>query len=436
MSFKKSKDDIVVISAVRTPFGRFGGSMKDIDIYDLGAIAMKNAMDRIQLDPELIDEVWWGCGDTTNCKDPYTPVIARQSMIKAGIPPEKPSLYYDQACISGMTTVHYGMRSIKLKEADIVLTGGATSFSTVPFLLRGIRWEGKRHSSFLVEDPIIPLGYKDYAPVAVDSGNVALEYGVSREEQDEFALASHQNYGKAWERGFFKHEMVPLELTKKDKKGNVISSKILDKDEQYRPDVTLQDLAKLKPIFDNPTCTAGNAPGMNDGATAQIITTREKAEKLGIEPVYTVVKTSSIALAPRIMPVSPAFAIKKCLDDTGLTIEDMKFIEINEAFACVPLVSTKLLANNRFLKSSYKEMVKEASSQPILDYDPAKYQELKKKLNVNGSAIAVGHANTASGARVMMTAAYNLKENGGGFAACAICGGLTQGGGAIIWVEQ
>ena len=356
-------------------------------------------------------------------------------MMKAGIPPEVPSLYYDQACTTAMTTVKYGARSINLGEAEIVMTGGATSFSTVPFLLRNMRWEGKKHSSFMVEDPIIPLGYKDYAPVAVDSGNVAIEYGVSREEQDEFAYQSHMKYGKAWERGFFKHEMVPLTIEKKDKKGNVISSKVLDKDEQYRPDITLEGLAKLKPIFGNPTCTAGNAPGMNDGATAQIIMKRETADKLGYEPLYTVVATSAIALQPRIMPVSPAFAIKKCLDDANLSIDDMKFIEINEAFACVPLISCKLLSNERFLNSAYLDMVKEISQQPILDNDDIKYQELKAKLNVNGSAISVGHPNTSSGARIMMTAAYNLKENGGGYATCAICGGLTQGAGYIIWVE-
>lgn len=197
----------------------------------------------------------------------------------------------------------------------------------------------------------------------------------------------------------------------------------------------MENLARLKPIFDNPTCTAGNAPGMNDGAAAQIITTREHAEKLGLPILYTLVGISAIALQPRIMPVSPAFAIKKCLDDAKLTIDDMKVIEINEAFACVPLVSLKLLANERFLKSDYKAMVKEASAQAILDHDSAHYLKLKEKLNPNGSAIAVGHPNTASGARLMMTAAYHLRETGGGYAACAICGGLTQGAGAIIWVE-
>lgn len=435
MTFRKSKEDLVCVSAVRTPFGRFGGTLRDIDIYELGAIAMRNAMERIKLDPVMIDEVWWGNGDTTNTKDPYTPVVARQTMLKAGISPETPSIAYDQACTSAMSTVKYGGRSILVGDAEVVMTGGSTSFSTVPFLLRGIRWEGKRHSSFLVEDPIIPLGYKDYAPVAVDSGDVAVEYGVSREEQDEFALASHVHYGKAWQRGFFKREMVPMTFEKKDRKGNVVSSKSLDIDEQYRPDVTLEGLARLKPVFGSKTCTAGNAPGMNDGATAQIIMKREKAEKLGLEPLYTIVATAAIALQPRIMPVSPGFAIKKCLDDAGLTIDDMKFVEINEAFACVPLVSCKLLSNERFLKSGYGEMVKEASAAPILDNDGQKYLALKQRLNVNGSAIAVGHPNTASGARVMMTAAYNLKENGGGYAACAICGGLTQGAGSIIWVE-
>jgi acetyl-CoA C-acetyltransferase len=434
MNFQKNKNDMVCVSAVRTPFGRFGGSLKDIDIYDLGAVAMANCMKRINLSPEFIDEVWWGNGDTSSTKDPYTPVVARQTMLKAGIPAERPSVAFDQACISGMDAAKYGIRSIQLGEAEIVMTGGSTSFSTIPFLMRGLRWEGKRHTSFLVEDPIIPLGYKDYAPVMVDSGNVAVEYGVSREEQDEFAFASHMNYGKAWQRGFFKHEMDPFEIVGKDKKGNA-SKQVLEIDEQYRPDITLEGLAKLKPAFGNPTCTAGNSPGMNDGATAQIIMRREKAEQLGLDVIYTIVYMSSIALQPRIMPVSPGFAIKKCLDETKMNIDDMKFIEINEAFACVPLVSTKLLSNKRFMTANYRDMVKEASEKPILDNDEKHYQALKKRLNVNGSAIAIGHANTASGARLMMTAAYHLKENGGGYAACAICGGLTQGAGCIIWVD-
>jgi acetyl-CoA C-acetyltransferase len=435
MGFKKSKKDLVCVSAARTPFGRFGGSLKDIDIYDLGAVAMKSAMERIRLDPACIDEIWWGNGDTSNTKDPYTPVVARQTLLKAGIPPETPSLTFDQACISALSAAAYGCRSIREGQAQMIMAGGSTSFSTVPFLLRGIRWEGRRHTSFLIEDPLIPLGYRDYAPVAVDAGDVAVDYGVSREEQDSFALASHVHYGNAWARGFFKQEMVPFEIPRKDARAKEVERKILDVDEQYRKDIGLEKLAQLKTVFGSKTCTAGNAPGMNDGAAAQIMTTREKAENLGLDVLYTIVSTAVIALQPRIMPVTPGFAIKKCLDDTRLHINDMKVIEINEAFACVPLVSCKLLSNERFLRSDYREMVKEASGKAILDNCDAAYQDLKGKLNVNGGAIAIGHPNTASGARIMMTAAYNLKESGGGYAACAICGGLAQGAGAIIWVE-
>jgi acetyl-CoA C-acetyltransferase len=271
--------------------------------------------------------------------------------------------------------------------------------------------------------------------VAVDSGNVALEYQVSREEQDDWAYGSHIKYGRALQRGFFKKEMMRFELEKKDKKGQTVSKTALEIDEQYRPDIKREDLAKLKPIFGNPTCTAGNAPGMNDGAAAQIFMKRAMANKLNLAPLYTIVSMSAIALQPRIMPVSPAFAIKKCLNEAGLEIDAMRLIEINEAFACVPLVSTKLLANERFIQGDYRAMVKEASVHPILDHDAGRYDRLKEILNGNGSAIAVGHPNTASGARLMMTAAYSLQEKGGGYAACAICGGLTQGAGCIIHVD-
>jgi acetyl-CoA C-acetyltransferase len=264
---------------------------------------------------------------------------------------------------------------------------------------------------------------------------VAAEYGVTREEQDEFAYASHVKYGKALERGFFKHEIEPLELVTTDKKGDVVSRKVLDFDEQYRPDISLEALAKMKPIYGNPTCTAGNAPGMNDGATAQIFTRREKAEALGLDIIYTVVTMATVALAPRFIDLAPGCAIKKCLDTAKLSIDDMKFIEINEAFACVPLVSLKLLTNDRFLSGDLGELITEASQQPILGNDEAEYSEYKNKVNVNGSAVATGHPNTATGARLMMTAAYNLREQGGGYAACGICGGLAQGAGCIISVE-
>ena len=428
----KSNEEIVVVSAARTPFGRFGGSLKSVDIYDLGAAAMKAAIEQAGLAPENIDEVWWGCGDTTNCKDPYTPVVARQSLLKAGLPATTPSVTLDKACVSAMSTANYAAGRILLGEAEIVLTGGATSFSTVPYLARNMRWAGIKTGGLQLEDPLFPLGYKDYAPVAVDSGNVAQTYHVTREEQDELALASHKNYGRAYEDGFYKSVMFPMEFTVK--KGKKIESQTLEIDEQYRPDISMEGLAKLSTVFGNPTITAGNAPGLNDGAAAQILMKRSKAEELGIQPLYSIVDICSIAAAPELLPVAPALAIKKLLNAQNLTLEELDLIEINEAFAAVPLVSCKLLACKAFLKDDYVHAVANIANYPMDTFDADVYRSLLDKLNVNGGAIAIGHANTASGARIMMNAGMELRRRGGGIAACAICGGLTQGDGCIIRV--
>ena len=425
-------EEVVVVSAVRTPFGKFGGLMKDIDIYDLGSIAMKASVERIELHPAVIEEVWWGCGDTTNCKDPFTPVVARQSLIKAGLPVTTPSITLDKACVSGMSAAYYAMSRIKSGEVHAVLTGGATSFSTVPYLARNMRWQGHKTGGFKLEDPLFPLGYKDFAPVSVDSGNVAVRYKVSREEQDEFAYNSHQKYGKAYAADFFKTEIVPLDIiTKSGKKAETVR---LDIDEQYRPNVTLGDLARLETIFGNPTITAGNAPGLNDGATAQILMARSIANTLGIKPLYAIVDMCSIAANADLLPVAPALAIKKCLNKLTMSIDEIDILEINEAFACVPLVSCKLLSCSTFIENEYDEVVSKIDNYPLDSFSEARYKQLIEKLNVNGGAIAVGHANTASGARIMMTAAAELKRRGGGVAVCAICGGLTQGDACIIRV--
>ncbi len=425
-------EEVVVVSAVRTPFGKFGGGMKDIDIYDLGSIAMKESVERIEMNPNMIDEVWWGCGDTTNCKDPFTPVVARQSLIKAGLSVTTPSVTLDKACVSGMSAANYAMSRIKSGEVQVALTGGATSFSTVPYLARNMRWQGHKTGGFKLEDPLFPLGYKDYAPVAVDSGNVAVKYKVSREEQDELAYNSHQKYGKAYDAGFYKTQMIPLDIT--IKKGKKTENVRLEIDEQYRSNVTLGDLAKLDTIFGNPTITAGNAPGLNDGSTAQILMTKSTADKLGLEPLYTIVDMCSIGANANLLPVAPALAIKKCLNKLRMSIDEIDTLEINEAFAAVPLVSCKLLSCSSFIEEDYKEVVKKIDNYPLDSFSEVRYKQLIEKLNVNGGAIAIGHANTASGARIMMNAAAELKRRGGGVAACAICGGLTQGDACIIRV--
>jgi acetyl-CoA C-acetyltransferase len=403
-----NKSDIVMVSAVRTPFGRYGGSLKDYDYFDLGAIPMRAVIKRVNLEPKVVEEVFWGVGDTSVCKDVYTPVAARQTLLRAGLPSETPSTSLDKACVSAMSAVKLGAMAIRLGEIEVAIGGGATSFSQEPLIVRGLRFNGFRIGDVKMEDPLFQLGYKDYNPVSVDTDNVAAEYGIPREQQDEWAFRSHQNYGKAWKEGKFKDEMIPFEIPQKGKEPF-----ILDIDEQYREDTTLEKLSKLKPIYGCKAVTAGNAPGLNDGATAILIMTREKAEKLHLEPIGTIVAMTSIAIQPNRMPEGPGFAIKKVLDMARMKLDQIDVIEINEAFAAVPLVSIEVLCNR----------------------DKILAKKIRGKTNINGSAIAIGHPNTASGARIMMTLAYELRRRGGGCAIGAICGGLAQADACIIKFE-
>jgi len=402
--------EVVIVSAVRTPFGRFGGSLRDIDYYDLGAIPMKEVLKRINLEPGpgIVGEVFWGVGDTSPCKDPYTPVAARQSLLKAGLPPTTPSISFDMACVSAMHAVKLAAMTIKLGEIDAAIAGGATSFSREPLILRGVRFSGFRLGNVTLEDPLFELGYKDFNPVSVDSDNVAFEYGIGRQEQDEWALRSHVNYGNAWQAGKFKDEIMPLTIPQP--KGE---PKILDIDEQYRPDSSMERLSKLPTVYGTRAITAGNAPGMNDGAAAILIMSRQKAEELGLEVLATIVAQVSIAIDASRMPEGPAYAWQKVLKKAGLTIDGMAVTEINEAFACVPLVSTKLFAGD----------------------DKKKLKEIRDRTNINGSAIAIGHPNTASGARIIMNLMYELRRRGGGYALGGICGGLAQADATIIKVD-
>jgi acetyl-CoA C-acetyltransferase len=253
----------------------------------------------------------------------------------------------------------------------------------------------------------ICLGYKDFNPVSVDTDNVAYEYGIGREEQDEWALRSHENYGAAWNAGKFKEEILPLEINLKKEEPFT-----LDRDEQYRPNSSIDALKKLKPVYGTRAITAGNAPGLNDGATAILFMTKGKADEFGLVPLAEIISMSSIAIDPYRMPEGPAYAAMKALKQADMTIDDIGVMEINEAFAAVPLVSTLLLT----------------------DKDRQKAKVLRKRTNINGSAIAIGHPNTASGARLIMNLMYELRRRGGGYALGAICGGLAQADACIIKV--
>jgi acetyl-CoA C-acetyltransferase len=403
-----SDKDVVIVSAVRTPFGRFGGSLRDIDYYELGAIPMREVLKRVNVAPDKVNEVFWGVGDTSACRDPYTPVAGRQSLIRAGLPHETVSISFDMACVSAMNAVRLAALEMKAGEIETAICGGATSFGQSPMVVRGLRFNGFRMGDVKMEDPLYALGYKDFNPVSVDSDNVANEYGFTRQDMDEWAVRSHENYGKAWNAGKYKEEIMPLPIPQP--KGD---PKILDIDEQYRPGTSLEALAKLKTVYNTRAITAGNAPGLNDGATALLVMTRKKAQELGLKVLATVVTSVSIAINASRMPEGPGIAMKKAVQNANLTFDDIAVMEINEAFACVPLVSMMV----------------------AVDKDKSKYKAMSDKMNVNGSAIAIGHPNTASGARLIMNLMYELQRRGGGYALGAICGGLAQANACIIKVE-
>jgi acetyl-CoA C-acetyltransferase len=406
----KSKNDVVIVSAVRTPFGRFDGVLKTVLSMDLGVLALKEVIRRINLDSNLVDEVYYGTCIPAEYAI-YTNVPARQITLLAGFPENNISLTIDRACCSSMTAMRLGYRAIKSGDAEIVVASGAENMGNVPLIASAAkaRW-GVRLGPIELEDVLFELGYgrKGFAPVATDAGHVAVEYGVSREKQDAWALASHEKYHAAYKAGKFNvgGELLHLEIPQKK------ASIVLEKDESPRDNLNMEKMAALKPVYGSPTITAGNAPGLNSGASAVVLMSRGKAESLGLTPMARIVACESGAGTPKYMACVPAQTIEKMFAKTGHTIDEMDLIEINEAFAAVTLVSLKMLAKD----------------------DPAKWQALQDKTNVNGGAIAIGHPVGASGARITMTLMYELMRRGGGSGVAAICGGLSQGEAILIEV--
>ena len=406
----KSKNDVVIVSAVRTPFGRFDGVLKTVLSMDLGVLALKEVIRRISLDPNLVDEVYYGTCIPAEYAI-YTNVPARQITLLAGFPESNISLTIDRACCSSMTAMRLGYRAIQSGDAEIVIASGAENMGNVPLIASAAkaRW-GVRLGPIELEDVLFELGYgrKGFAPVATDAGHVAVEYGVSREKQDAWALASHEKYHAAYKAGKFNvgEELLRLEIPQKK------APIVLEKDESPRDNLNMEKMAALKPVYGSPTVTAGNAPGLNSGASAVVLMSRGKAEALGLKPMARITACESGAGKPKYMACVPAQTIEKMFAKTGHTIDNMDLIEINEAFAAVTLVSLKMLAKD----------------------DPVKWQALQDKTNVNGGAIAIGHPVGASGARITMTLMYELLRRGGGSGVAAICGGLSQGEAILIEV--
>lgn len=401
--------DIVIVAMARTAFDRFGGVTKNIPSADLASYTIAEIARRSGLPKDAINEVNLGqCvlleGGT------QTDIIGRQALIKAGLPEETISINIDRACCSSTSALQQSWKNLVLEEAEVSIAVGVENMSRTPyFLAPQYRWDGSAMGGLKLIDGLVGLGYKGFGVLAVDAGEVALEYGVTREMQDEWALMSQQRYAAAEAKGYFKEEIFPLTLPV----GLGPETVVFDRDAQPKPNTTLEKLAKLPTVYGSPTVTPGNAPGLNTGSAGVMVTTRRKARELGLEILAELLRVASIARKPREIAVAPAPAIRKGLAMTGLKLDDIKLIEINEAFAAMPLVATLILGEG----------------------DAAKVQKLRDMTNVNGGAVAIGHPVGASGLRITMTLINELRRRGGGYGIAAICGGLAQGDAVVIKVD-
>ena len=402
-------EDVFIVEGVRTPFSPFGGPLRDVPSIELGACVIKEIIKRSGLKGDQVDEIFYGMTQMAEAAL-YSNVCARQAALIAGLPTEQVSLTVDRACCSSMASAILAFRTIRSKEGEVIMAVGAENMSRTPQIPPPeIRW-GQRLGPLVFRDSLSPLGHPGFPPEAKNAGDVAVQYGIGREEQDDWAYRSQMRYQEAKKAGKFKigEELTPVEVPQK--KGPPL---IFSEDAFPKPETTLEKLGKLKTIYDSPTVTPGNAPGLDTGASALLIMSGEKAKEFGLKPLAKIIATASVCTDPTLLAVNPGHAIKKVLSKVGMTVGQIDLFEINEAFAAVPLVSSKILA----------------------DGDEAKTKKIRERLNINGGAIAIGHPVGASGARIIMALMYELRRRGGGYGVAAICGGLSQGDAVLIKVE-
>lgn len=393
-----------ICDAVRTPIGRYGGSLSSMRPDDLGAVPLKALMERnAGVNWSAVDDVLYGCANQAG-EDNRN--VARMSSLLAGLPVEVPGTTLNRLCGSGMDAVGLAARSIKSGETQMMIAGGVESMSRAPFVMGKAETAYARNAAIFdttigwrFVNPLMQAQYGiDSMPQTAD--NVAAEFHVSRADQDAFALRSQQRWAVAHAAGYFKDELVPVVMPRK--KGDPL---VFDTDEHPRPETTLDMLAKLKGINGpDQSVTAGNASGVNDGACALLLASKETAERYGLTPKARVIAMATSGLAPRIMGFGPAPAVRKVLQQTGLTLADMDVIEINEAFAAQGLAVLRDL--------------------DLADDDV--------RVNPNGGAIAMGHPLGMSGARIVTTAMYELIRRKGRFALCTMCIGVGQGIAIVI----
>ncbi|KRE25172.1 acetyl-CoA C-acetyltransferase [Paenibacillus sp. Soil522] len=385
----------VVVGGRRTAFGKFGGMFKDVKAVELGAAAIKGAMQQTGISANQVDAVMMGMVLQAGCgQNP-----ARQAARLAGIDWSVPSETINKVCASGLRAITLADQIIRTGDADMIVAGGMESMSHAPFAIRTARWGSKLGNTeltdILINDGLL-CPYDDVL-MAVHGNRVAAELGISRTEQDEWALRSHYRASSVSARRFFEEEIVSCLAT---------ASAMTDIDEGPRADTNEKKLAQLKPIHtSNGTITAGNAPGVNDGAAALILMSNEKALRDGCIPVAKIIGHCTIGTEAPYLATAPALAIRKLLQKTGVSMKDIDVFEVNEAFASVVLTCGK-----------------------ILGWDA-------EKVNVNGGAIALGHPIGASGARIMLTLIHELQRRGGGLGIAAICSGGAQGDAVLVQVD-
>lgn len=390
-------NEVVIVSAVRTPIGSFGGSLSNVPAPELGAAAIRGALSKIQLDPKLVDEVLMGCVLQANLGQ----APARQAAIKAGLSTEVPCTTVNKVCSSGMKSVMMAAQSIKTADNEIVVAGGMENMSLVPHYLGNGR-TGQKLGDLRLVDGMLRDGLLD-AYDGQHMGNCgelcAREFHFSREDQDNFAIESYKRSAKAWQSGLFNEEVIPVTIPQR--KGDPI---VFSEDEEYK-NVKFEKIPTLPPVFDkNGTITAANASTLNDGAAALILMSAEKAHQLNLKPLARIVSYADAAQEPKWFTTAPAKALPKAIGKAGLKIEDIDYFELNEAFSVVGLANIKLL-----------------------NLDPA-------KVNVNGGAVSLGHPLGCSGARIIVTLIHILKQNNARYGAAGICNG--GGGASAIVIEN
>jgi len=389
--------EAVIISAVRTPVGKFLGALRSFKATELGAIVVREAVQRAGVKPEDVDEVIMGCVIQAGLgQNP-----ARQAALHGGLPDKVSAVTVNKVCGSGLKAVMMAAQGVQLGDTEIVVAGGMESMSNAPYLIPKAR-EGYRLGHGKILDSVIQDGLWcafDDQHMGCTGELVAERFDVSRAEQDEYALNSHRKASDAIKSGKFKDEIVPVEIPQK--KGGPV---IFDTDEPVREDTSLESLGKLKPAFkESGSVTAGNSPGVNDGASAVLVTSADRAKTLGIEPMARIVAQATSGVAPKMVMMAPVEAIQKLLKKTGWSLTDVDLIELNEAFAVQAVA-----------------IIRE------LDLDP-------EKVNVNGGAVALGHAIGQSGSRLLTTMLYELKRRDAHRGIAALCLG---GGNAVAMAVE